>query len=114
MSRKAKLNYTIDVIIGLAFVLSALSGLILFFVPAGYQGGRTPYYLQPVLFLSVRTWKTLHTWSSIAMIAGVSAHLVLHWAWIVCVSKRLVRDWTQDLVGRKADKECPILGAEGR
>jgi hypothetical protein len=49
MSRKAKLNYTIDVIIGLAFILSALSGLVLFFVPGGYQGGRNPYYLQPAL-----------------------------------------------------------------
>jgi cytochrome b subunit of formate dehydrogenase len=113
MSRKAKLNYTIDVIIGLAFILSALSGLVLFFVPGGYQGGLNPYYLQPALLLNVRTWKTLHTWGSIAMIAGVGAHLVLHWSWIVCVSKRLVRDWTQGLVERKADRECPILG-EGR
>ena len=49
MSTKAKLNYGIDVIIGLAFLVSALSGLILFFIPSGYQGGRNPYYTQSAI-----------------------------------------------------------------
>jgi hypothetical protein len=66
MSSKAKLNYAIDLFIGLAFILSAISGLILFFAPSGYQGGRNPNYLQPVLFLSRHTWNDLHIWSSIA------------------------------------------------
>ena len=30
MSEKAKLNYAVDVVIGLAFILSALSGMVLF------------------------------------------------------------------------------------
>ena len=55
MSKKAKLNYAVDVVIGLAFILSALSGLVLFFAPSGYQGGRNLYYLQSVLFLSTHT-----------------------------------------------------------
>jgi len=40
MSNRAKLNCAIDVVIGLTLALSALSGLVLFFVPSGYQGGR--------------------------------------------------------------------------
>jgi hypothetical protein len=92
VSNHAKLNYAIDVVIGLSFILSALSGLILFFVPSGYQGGRNPAYLQPVLFLSTHTWNELHTWGSIAMIAGVGAHLVLHWDWMVCMTKRLIKN----------------------
>ena len=87
---KAKLNYVIDVVIGLSFLLSALSGVILFFAPSGYQGGRNPYYLQPVLFLSTHTWNTLHTWGSMAMIAGVGAHLALHWDWMVCMTVKLL------------------------
>ena len=87
---KAKLNYVIDVVIGLSFLLSALSGVILFFAPSGYQGGRNPYYLQPVLFLSTHTWNTLHTWGSMAMIAGVGAHLALHWDWMVCMTRRML------------------------
>lgn len=90
MSKKAKLNYAVDVVIGLAFILSALSGLVLFFAPSGYQGGRNPYYLQPVLFLNTQTWDVLHTWSSIAMISGVGAHLVLHWNWMVCMTQKLL------------------------
>ena len=90
MSKKAKLNYAVDVVIGLTFILSALSGLVLFFAPSGYQGGRNPYYLQPVLFLNTHTWDILHTWGSIAMISGVGAHVVLHWDWMVSMTKKLL------------------------
>ena len=105
MSKNAKLNYTIDVVIGLAFVLSALSGLVLFFAPSGYQGGRNPYYLQPVLFLNTQTWDVLHTWGSIAMISGVGAHLVMHWTWMVCMTKRLL---TGPRPVRTEAATCPI------
>jgi len=43
-----------------------------------------------VLFLNTHVWDTLHTWSSIAMIAGVGAHLVLHWNWMVRMTKNLL------------------------
>ena len=89
MMSKAKLNYLIDVIIGLSFIVAALSGIVLFFAPSGYQGGRNTYYLQPVLFLNTHTWSTLHTWGSMAMIAGVGAHLVLHWNWMICMTRKL-------------------------
>jgi hypothetical protein len=102
---KAKLNYVIDVVIGLAFLLSALSGVILFFAPSGYQGGRNPYYLQSVLFLSTHTWNTLHTWGSIAMIAGVGAHLALHWDWMVCMTRRML---TVKRPFKKEPAACPI------
>ena len=103
MSSKAKLNYLIDVAIALFFVLSALSGLVLFFAPSGYQGGRNPYYGQTVLLLTTHDWDTVHTWSSIAMIAGVGAHLVLHWNWMVCMTRRLL---TRPKANRAAS--CPL------
>jgi hypothetical protein len=105
MSKKAKLNYAVDMVIGLAFILSALSGLVLFFAPSGYQGGRNPYYLQPVLFLSTHTWSVLHTWGSIAMISGVGAHLLLHWEWMVCMTRRLLTRPRRPRLQREA---CPI------
>ena len=105
MSKKAKLNYAVDVVIGLAFILSALSGLVLFFAPSGYQGGRNPYYLQPVLFLNTHIWGVLHTWGSIAMISGVGAHLVLHWNWMVCMTKKLL---TGHRSARSQAQVCPI------
>jgi len=103
MPKKATINYIVDLIIALAFILSALSGIILFFFPSGYQGGRNPYYAQSILFLTTHAWKELHNWSSLAMIAGVGIHLVLHWNWMVCMTKRL-------LVPKKPSpaKTCPI------
>jgi len=90
VSSKAKLNYAIDLLIGGAFVLAALSGLVLFFVPSGYQGGRNPHYLQPVLLLTTREWDTVHTWSGLAMAAGVGMHLIVHWRWIWCMTRKLL------------------------
>jgi len=87
---RAKVNYWVDVIIGIAFVLSIVSGLVLYAGPSGgYQGGRNPGYGATVLFLDHHAWSQLHTWSSIAMAAGALAHLVLHWNWIVCMTKKL-------------------------
>jgi hypothetical protein len=107
---KAKLNYWIDVVIGLAFVASALSGLVLLFAPSGYQGGRNPSYLQPVLLLSRHTWDDLHTWGSIALIAGVGAHLLLHVNWIVCVTRRMLQDaWAKRPFQAKPERECPTM-----
>jgi hypothetical protein len=105
MSKKAQLNYAVDLLIGVSFMLSALSGLILFFAPSGYQGGRNPYYLQSVLLLSTQTWNVLHTYSSIAMISGVGAHLVLHWEWMVCMTRKLLTPRRPPVPRRGA--QCP-------
>jgi len=105
VSTKGKLNYATDVLIGIAFILSALSGLVLFFAPSGFQGGRNPYYGQAVLGLTTHMWDELHTWGSIAMIAGVGAHLILHWKWIVCMTKKLL----QGLIPVRQESEtCPV------
>lgn len=74
---KAKLNYWVDVTIGVAGLVSAVSGLV-FLLPAHGE----------VLGLSLRGWSTIHTWSSLAAIAGVGVHLVLHWKWIVAMTKQ--------------------------
>ena len=103
MSSKAKLNYWIDMTIAVFFVLSALSGLVLFFFPSGYQGGRNPYYGQTVLLLTTQQWDTVHIWGSIGMIAGVGAHLVLHWTWMVCVTRRFLSPSQ-----KRQAKSCPL------
>jgi len=76
---KATANYWVDMLIALAFVLSAISGLV-FLLPGDIETG--------VLWVSYRAWNTLHTWSSLAMIAGVGLHLALHWKWLVSMTKR--------------------------
>jgi amino acid transporter len=101
---KTKLNYWIDVAIGVFFIASALSGLLLYFFPSGYQGGRNPYYARTILLLTTHQWSELHTWSSIGMIAGVGAHLVLHFKWMVCMTRKLF----ERPKARPQVKSCPL------
>ena len=75
---RTKVNYWIDVVIAFAFVMSALSG-IAFLLPVT---GAT------VLGVSYLAWTEIHTWGSLAMLAGVLGHLVLHWKWIVAMTKK--------------------------
>ena len=104
--RKARLNYMLDAVIGVAFVLSAATGAaFLLMGSGGYQGGRNPGFATALLGISRRTWSDLHTWASVVMVVGVFVHLALHWKWIVCVTKGLLRP-----KGRRtqAVDRCPV------
>ena len=91
-TNKAKINYIVDVVIGIGFLLAAVSGVVLLFAPSGgYRGGRNPQVAGEILLLTRHAWNDLHTWSSLIMIAGVLGHLVLHWNWIVCMTRNLFR-----------------------
>ncbi len=79
--KKASVNYWVDVATGIAFVLSALSGLV-FLLPLNPANG--------FLGIGYRVWNSLHTWSSLAVIGGVGVHLALHWKWIVAMTQRML------------------------
>jgi hypothetical protein len=82
--KRTKLNYWVDMFIGAALIVSAVSGLV--FLPR----------LESSTFLGVtfRTWDLVHTWSSLAMIAGAGLHLLLHWNWLVAMTRRMLRSLT--------------------
>ncbi|MBU0704337.1 MAG: DUF4405 domain-containing protein [Chloroflexi bacterium] len=88
---KPKLNYVLDAVIGLAFALSGVTGLsFLLMGSGGYQGGRNPGYATALLGLSRQTWSDLHTLGSVVIIVGVMVHVLFHWKWIVCVTKKML------------------------
>ena len=93
MKNAAKINYWVDIIIGIAFVMVAVSGLVMFFAgpSGGYQGGRNPRYLRPILFFGRSTWKEVHNWSGILMMVGVLGHFLLHWNWLVRMTGNLFK-----------------------
>jgi cytochrome b subunit of formate dehydrogenase len=93
LKNEAKINYWVDILIGIAFVIVAFSGLVRLFAgpSGGCQGGRNPLYLKPILFFSRSTWKELHNWSGILMILGVLGHFVLHWNCLACMTRNLFR-----------------------
>jgi cytochrome b subunit of formate dehydrogenase len=109
---KAKINYVVDIVIGAGFLLAAASGLVLFFAGSsgGYQGGRNPHYARAVLGMSRDVWKSLHDYSSIVMIVGVLGHFILHWNWLVCMTRNLFRRERRRARGENAARpqECRI------
>ena len=104
---RAKVNFWIDVLIGVAFAAAAVSGVVLLVMGSGggYRGGRGTAGIREVLFLGKNAWKILHDWSGIAMTAGVLGHLVLHARWIGCMSRNLFRKAT---TRRTAEERCPV------
>jgi hypothetical protein len=105
---KTKLNFLLDTAIFIAFLLSAVSGVVFLFLPqGGFQGGRNPGFQGSILFLSRAGWRDLHTWASLIFVAGVVIHLALHWRWIVCVAKRYARNALGHSRGREKGT-CPL------
>jgi len=93
MKNKAQVNYWIDILIGIAFTVSAVSGIALLFMPSGgFHGGRN-VAVAGYEFLGMNRfiWKDVHTWSSIGAIVGVLIHMVLHWNWFVCMTRNLFK-----------------------
>lgn len=104
MSSKARLNYALDAVIALAFILSAISGAVFLFAGSGgYQGGRNPGFQTEILGIGRSTWSDLHALTSLVMISGVGLHLLFHWGWIVCMTKRLLKTKR-----RQVQEPCPI------
>jgi hypothetical protein len=77
--KRARMNYWIDIGIGVAGLISAISGLV-FLLPGDPTTG--------VLGISYQAINAVHTWSSLAAIAGVGAHMALHWKWMVSMTKQ--------------------------
>ena len=85
---KAKRNYLVDTVIGIAFLVAGLSALV-FLVPANwidFSTSTTPTYLG----LDFGLWQTLHKWGGIAMLVGVVIHQLLHWNWIISMTKKVL------------------------
>ena len=84
-----RLNYWIDILLLISFVISAVTGLVLKFAFVSGQPGVG----SGVLFLgtSKMVWIPWHTISSFAMVLLVLIHLVLHFGWLRAMTKTLVR-----------------------
>ncbi|MCD4666551.1 DUF4405 domain-containing protein [archaeon] len=69
---KAKLHYIIDVILLLVFIITALTGLIMFFF---LTGGIK------------HSWSIIHKWAGIIMVLIALIHIILHWKWLTNITK---------------------------
>ena len=90
--RKSTRNYTVDIIMMLLAAFEAVSGFVLWLVlprgGEGYMGGRGGGSIAADTFLWSRdTWLDLHNWVAVALVVVVVLHLVLHWRWIVYMTR---------------------------
>ena len=94
--KKTQINYIVDILALVSFVVTAITGLVLkFFLPSGVRQSR----LQEFWGIPKGTWTEIHDWFGILFIIFTLIHLVLHWNWIVCMTKNI---FTSD------NKECEI------
>ncbi len=85
---KSKINYIIDFLALMSFLIAAVSGLaIKFFMPSGVRQGR----FQEFLGIQKETWSQIHDWFGILLIIFVAIHLILHRDWIVCMTKNIFK-----------------------
>ena len=88
MSKGAIVNLVVNAIIGVSFLLTALSGIYFLFAPnGGFQGGQNAAW-DPGLLFSRTTWDLIHTWAGVTMIAAGGAHFTIHWRWVKNVTAR--------------------------
>ncbi len=76
--KKIWVNYFIDVLLGIAFLLCGITGILKL----------------PILFNVIRpslVMSKIHDISGVMMVILVFIHLVLHWKWIVVMTRRLFK-----------------------
>jgi len=81
---KLKLNYIVDVLMAVSFAITALTGLLMFiYFPSGVSRGG----YQEFLGIIKHNWSAIHNLTGISMIFLVLIHLILHFKWLVNMTK---------------------------
>ncbi len=85
MTKGAWVNLAINTVLGLGFLLTAVSGIYFLLIPPGNHGQEA----SSTLFLFSRTtWDLIHTWAAVGMMIAAGLHFVIHWRWIKNVTVR--------------------------
>jgi hypothetical protein len=110
LARQARINFSLNTILFLAFSLASLSGMVIWLLlpGGGYQGGRNPFYNATLLGLTRHGWNDLHLYAGLAMIVVFAVHLALHWGWLTCVARRYAKAAICDWQHTGRSKECAV------
>ncbi len=71
-------NYIVDMLMFLAFLIVSITGIVRFF---GIN----------LFGLKAYTLRIVHDYTGFALIALALLHLILHWSWIIAMSKNIFR-----------------------
>lgn len=83
MSRGAKFNLWVNIIVALSFLLTAISGIYFLFVPSGSN--------RPTILFNATSWDMIHTWAGVIMTVAALIHFAIHWRWVTKVTTRFFR-----------------------
>lgn len=106
LNLRGRINLIVDVIIAISFMLTSLSGIYFLLVPGSARSISTG----TALVFSARTWDIIHTWAGVFMIIAAGLHLIIHWLWIVKVTRKVIGT-IHPLSGLKASPSLDSLGS---
>ncbi len=83
-------NYILFIIMFLLALFQAVSGFLMWLVipQGGYRGGRGVELADATFIWSRHTWIDLHDWTAVALVVMLIIHLILHWKWIVYMTRK--------------------------
>ncbi|HPN54984.1 MAG TPA: DUF4405 domain-containing protein [Candidatus Moranbacteria bacterium] len=97
---KSKTNYIIDLLALVSFLITAISGLaIKFFMPSGVRQGR----LQEFLGIQKGSWSEVHDIFGIIFLILVVVHFLLHWNWVVCMTKSVLKLGSEECANKNEE-----------
>ena len=84
-----KINYFVDMVALVSFLVTAITGLvIMIFLPPSEGRGGVHNYL---FGYGRHDWGAIHDLAGVVIIIAVLIHLVLHWNWIVSMTKSMFK-----------------------
>ena len=89
LSAYGRFNVALDALVGVSFLVAAVSGVYFMFAPGGHRA------VSGFIF-SHATWDLVHTWSGVVMAVAAAIHFAIHWRWVTHVTKRFfssLRPW---------------------
>ncbi len=92
--KRPKLNFIIDIIAFMAFVLLTTTGILMRYILPPGSGKHTLIW-----GMDRHEWGTIHFWISILFFSILALHLFTHWKWIVSLVKGRPKDQSGYRVG---------------
>jgi hypothetical protein len=86
--RKAIRNYILVSLVVAGSLIEAVSGFVLWFA-LPHSGGR--WASLQYWGITRTTWVDIHDWAAVGLTVVVLAHLLLHWKWVVTVTRQIIR-----------------------
>lgn len=84
MSKNSRLNLSLNLIVAMSFLWTAISGVYFFIVPGGRKA------VDPMILFSRTTWDLIHTWAGVLLIMAAIVHIAIHWKWVTKVTGKMM------------------------